>query len=217
MTNSLNHPKLAGLFLPASAVFLIAGALVDPAVDESTSASYMTGLAQGEAGDQYQISALLLHVAFLCFVPAIVGLIGVVRGGPLRTVGGVLGIMGAATLPGLVAVDFYDIALARELSPDQAAAVYDHAGELPGMILLSLPAALGLSVGLTLLFIAAWRSGVVPGWVAAIVPVSLVGGTAAGSLFALAAGGVVLLVVFVITSASLLRTVAPAAVEVATA
>jgi hypothetical protein len=209
MTNNLNYHKLAAWSLPAAAVLLAAGALIDPAVDESTSRSYMAGLAEGGAADRYQVSALVLHFAFLCFVPAIVGLLGVVRRGALRTVGGVLGIMGAATLPGLVAIDYYDIALAQELSPDQAAAVYDRAAELPGSMLLALPASLGLSLGLILLFAAAWRSGVVPGWVALTVPVALVGGVAGGSTLTLALGGAVLLGAFVVTSLRLLRPAAP--------
>jgi hypothetical protein len=217
MTNHLNYHKLAAWFLPAAAVLLIAGSLLDPAVDESTSGSYMAGLEEGSAADRYQVSALVLHFAFLCFVPAIVGLLGVVRRGALRTIGGVLGIMGAATLPGLVAIDYYDIALAQELPAERAAAVYDRAAELPGSVLLALPASLGLTLGLVLLFVAAWRSAVVPGWVALIVPVALIGGVAGGSPLALAVGGVVLLGAFVVTSLRLLRPATPSKVALATA
>jgi hypothetical protein len=217
MTNNLNYHKLAACFLPAAALLLIAGALIDPAVDESSSRSYMAGLADGSASDRYQVSALVLHFAFLCFVPAIVGLLGVVRRGALRTVGAVLGIMGAATLPGLVAIDYYDIALAQELPPEQAAAVYDRAAELPGALLLALPASLGLALGLILLFAAAWRSGIVPGWIALVVPIALVGGVAGGSLLALAACGAVLLGVFGVTSVRLLGPAAPARVALGTA
>jgi hypothetical protein len=211
MINHLNYHKLVGWFLPAFAVLLIVGALIDPAVDESTTRSYMAGIADPAAADRYQVSALVLHFAFLCLVPALVGLVGLVRSGWLRTVGGVLGVMGAATLSGLVAIDYYDIALARELPPDQAAAVYDRAADMTGSLLLALPASLGMSLGLVLLIVAAWRTQLVPGWVAVVVPVALVGSFAAGSLLALAIGGAVLLVPFAMMSIRLLRPPAPAA------
>jgi hypothetical protein len=211
MINHLNYHKLAGWFLPAFAVLLIAGSLIDPAVDESTTESYMAGIADPGAADRYQVSALVLHFAFLSLVPGFIGLVGLVRSGWLRTVGGVLGVMGAATLSGLVAIDYYDIALARELSPEQAAAVYDRAADMPGSLLLALPASLGMSLGMVLLLVAAWRAQVVPGWVAVVVPVTLVASFAAGSLLALAVCGAVLLVPFGLTSVRLLRPAASAA------
>src|ERR1700750_2469366 len=97
----LPYSKLVAFSLPTAAVLAIPGGLVDPGVDESTKQTYMAGLAHGNAADHYQVSALILHFAFLAFLPAIFGLWGLSRTGWLRHVGLVLGVMGAATMPGL--------------------------------------------------------------------------------------------------------------------
>jgi hypothetical protein len=202
--------KLVAWSLPIAAVLWIAGGVIDPAVDETTSTTYFAGLAEGGAGDRYQVSALVLHFAFLAFVPAIIGLVALLPRTKVRIAAAALALMGAATLPGLVVTDYYDIALAQTLEPAQAAEVYDTAISLAGGRLLSMPAVLGITLGLIGLFVAAWRERLVPGWTSLALVVALVTPSLAGGMWLFVAAGAVMLVAFAVTSARILRP-APAA------
>jgi hypothetical protein len=211
MTSSTLFRRMAAYGLITFAVFLVAGALVDPAVDETSTQTYAAGLASGDAADRYQVSAWLLHISYLALLPAVAGLIGLVRPGRLRTIGGVLGVVGAGSLPGMLVTDYYDIAIATNLPADQAARVMDDAQGLTGAALMGFPSVLALMAGLILLFVAAWRSELVPGWATIAVPVGLVVPFMVGGMLTLAAGGAVMLAIFAVIARRLLRGIAQAA------
>ena len=172
--NSTRLPRtLVAVSLPLAAALMAIGSLVDPGVDESTSTIYMAGLARGDAATRYQVSALILHVAFLAFVPAIIGLWAIAKPGVARGVGAVLGLMGAATLPGLLLSDFYDIALAEKLPAAKAAEVADYSQSLVGANLLLIPALAGLVLGLGVLFVCAVRAGAMPAWAPVVIVLAM--------------------------------------------
>jgi hypothetical protein len=67
-----------------------------------------------------------------------------------------------AGLSGVVAVDFYDVALANALPANQALEIYQAAGGYAQGALFNLPAILGLLVGTNLAVFAAWRAKAIP-------------------------------------------------------
>lgn len=204
MTSITLHHKLVAASLPAAAALWTAGGLIDPAVDESTPATYMAGIAETAAADRYQISALVLHFSFLLFLPAVIGLWGLSRPGALRTVGLVLAGMGAATLPGLVVTDYYDIALAQSLPAAQAGEVAERAQELTGAGLLAMPAVAGMILGLVLLFVTAVRARQLPAWAPLVLVAALAMPFAVNSMPMFAAAGAVMLVLFAVLAGRLL-------------
>lgn len=111
-----------------------------------------------------QVSAGLLHYGYLLLVPMVIGLMALCRPGRLRAVAGTLAFLGVSTIAGAIAVDYFDLTVAQTLPLDQAVAASEHATEMPGALAYFLPGFFGTAVGLPLLSLAAWRSGVVAGW-----------------------------------------------------
>jgi Cu/Ag efflux pump CusA len=133
-----------------------------PWEEEGTTASYLEAI--GSAPTQGQIAALLLHFGYLLLVPALFGLFALTRahGGKLRAIGGFLAVLGLVTLPGLLVVDFYAIALYDQLPLDQAVEIEEAAAETFGAAIMTLTGALPGLIGFTLVLVAAWRAGALP-------------------------------------------------------
>jgi hypothetical protein len=78
----------------------------------------------------------------------------------------VLCFFGATILPGMVLVDFYDLALATELSRPQGVAVADAAGSYGLAAIAIVPALLGFALGMVLVCVTAWKAKLAPVWIA---------------------------------------------------
>ena len=68
------------------------------------------------------------------------------------------------TLPGLLIVDFYDVAIYGELGGDAWQAVSDRLEELPGTIIMFLSAFVPFALALPVSLAAAWRAGLLSWW-----------------------------------------------------
>jgi hypothetical protein len=206
LTNTHTARRLAATALPLAGVLMVAGGIVDPHVDESTLESYFAGLADPAAQDRYQISAWLLHLGFLFMVPAIIALAALARPSRWRTAGIVLGVGGFATLSGLIVTDYFDISLAQNVSPAEAAAITEDAQALLGAKLLAMPSALAATAGLTAVVVCARRVRAVPGWAVVVVPAAMIAPYAMGrSMVGFVLMAVVLSGAFAVISARLLR------------
>jgi hypothetical protein len=150
---------------------------------------------------QIRWAAVVLHYGFLLLIPAILGMAQLSRRGATRlsNTGLVLGILGSG-LSGLVAIDYYDLALAQNLPMDQAVKVYEAAGNSAGAApaLIAVPSILGILLGCVLSTVALRRAGFVSwgpvgvmavGWVVFVVGANhwVVGATGTG-LIAVATG-----------------------------
>ena len=115
-----------------------------------------------EHPDAVRWAAVVLHYGFLLLVPASFGMAYLSRRGSrsLSNLGLVLAVLGSG-LSGIVAVDYYDLALVSTLPMDQAVAVYDAAGSTAGAApaLIQLPSVFGTVLGTALLSLALRRSG----------------------------------------------------------
>ncbi len=121
-----------------------------------------------------QVSAVLLHFGYLLLLPALLGLAMQVRSAPrLRAAGLVLGVLGGATLPGLLVIDFYDMAAASHLPMAEAVTMEDAVASYPGVLVVFLPTILGLVLGFALLGVAAGRARVAPWWSPALLVAGL--------------------------------------------
>jgi hypothetical protein len=115
-----------------------------------------------EHPDAIRWAAVVLHYGFLLLVPASLGMGYLARRGSrsLANLGLVLAVLGSG-LSGLMAVDYYDLALATTLPMDQAVEVYDAAAATAGAapMFIQLPSVLGTMLGTIVLAFAFRRAG----------------------------------------------------------
>jgi hypothetical protein len=214
MTSSFLAPRTTAGYLLAGALFTCAGLIATPWESEQTTRAYLDAMAGNPT--RGQVSAILLHLGYMLLAAGAFGILarlGRDGGWPMR-IGGVLTILGATTMPGLLIVDSYDMVIAQELPRDVGVRVSEAVGELTMTAVIHLPAMLGFLLGGILLVFALWRAGIVPvvapilvllGWV-----VPLVGFTPA--LFAV--GGTLLVAGYLVVA---VRLFAPAIVRRETA
>jgi hypothetical protein len=198
----LNDPRrfsriAAAVALILGPIIVLAGMIATPWEDEPTTASYHDALAASPG--QAEISATLLHFGFLLLLPAALGLMHLARRATpkLAHVGGILAVIGLASLPGLLVTDFYDMEMAQALPREQSVAISDATQESWAAALMGMGAVLPTFIGTTVLAVAAWRAGVARLWIAFAVPAGwlfpLVSGT---GLVPAVAGATLLLVAF---------------------
>jgi hypothetical protein len=144
---------------------LLSGALVFVSMlmipfDSVGSREYLQSNADHPA--QIRWAAVVLHYGFLLLIPAILGMTHLARYGARRlaNTGLVLGILGSG-LSGIIAVDYYDLALAQNLPMDQAVKVYEAAGDTAGAApaLIAVPSVFGILLGCVLSTVALRRAG----------------------------------------------------------
>lgn len=189
MTSSFLAPRATAGYLLGGALLTFAGLVATPWEDEQTTRAYLDAMAASPS--RAQVAAVLLHLGYLLLAAGAFGILARLGrdGGWWMRIGGVLTILGASTMPGLLIVDAYDIAIAQELPRDVGVRVSDAVGELPMTAVIHIPALLGFLLGGIVLLVALWRARIVPvaapllvlaGWVVPFVvysaPVFAVGG-----------------------------------------
>lgn len=183
--------RLVAVFsLFAAPLLVLAGMVATPWETENTTSAYHDALAADPA--QSEIAAMLLHFGFLLLLPASLGLMHIARGAApkLAHVGGLLAVLGLATLPGLLVTDFYDLALAEALPREQSVPISDAAQGSWAAAVLVISGAFPVVIGIIVLAVAAWRAGAVPGAAALLVAAGwLVPFASAGGLVLGALGG----------------------------
>lgn len=114
-------------------------------------------------------AAVVLHYGYLLLLPAALTLVRLARRGAprLATTAMVLAGLGAG-LSGVVAVDFYAVAVAEELPREDALRIYEVSESYVQSSLITLPAVLGVVLGTCLALVAAWRAKAIP-----LAPVAL--------------------------------------------
>ncbi|CAN5880368.1 hypothetical protein BH23ACT12_BH23ACT12_22080 [soil metagenome] len=119
-----------------------------------------------ESPERIQLSAHGLRLAFALLIVPVFVLISMIRerGAWLANTAGILAVLGMTTMPGLLVVDFFDVAIYSELGGDAWQAVSDHLEELPGMVIMFVSAFIPFLLALPLILVAAWRGGLLSWW-----------------------------------------------------
>ena len=156
--------KAAAVSLVTAPILLAVATAVDPALGDDQG----YGIYRQHPGAT-QWHSLLLHWAWVLFVPGLLGLLAPVRrrGAVLARVAWCAVLLGLATFSALMAFDFFLLALEQTLPDAQVAAVDTHFQEL----LLTVagwqwPGLLGWALSLLLVPIAAARARVITWWTA---------------------------------------------------
>jgi hypothetical protein len=184
---------VAAFALIVGPLIVLAGMIATPWEDEATTASYHDALAAHPA--QAEVAATLLHFGYVLLLPAALGLMHLARRASpkLAHVGGLLAVLGLATLPGLLVTDFYDLALAEALPRDQSVAISDATQEGWAAAVMGMSAVFPMLIGLVLLVVAAWRAGLAQAWMPVGVAVAWLLPFASGTGLAPAVAGATLL------------------------
>jgi hypothetical protein len=167
--SALGIRRAAIIVAPAlSALLIVAGFFLDPAIDES--GRELAKEYAAHAGRE-QASALAFHFAFaLLALPAVALIVAVrARGAWLANLAALLAFLGMTTLPGFLLTDFYDIAIYGQLGGNAWGAVDDRIQELPGAAIMFLTGYLGFLLTLPVALLAAWRARLLPWWPAPLV------------------------------------------------
>jgi hypothetical protein len=164
MPSALGVRRAAVIAAPTlSALLIVAGFFLDPAIEKDG-----RELAREYAAHpgREQVSALAFHFAFaLLAVPAVALIVAVrARGAWLANLAAFFAFLGMTTLPGMLLLDFYDIAIYGELGGSAWEAVDDRLQELPGATVLFLTAFLGFVLTLPVALLAAWRARLLAWW-----------------------------------------------------
>ena len=184
---------VAALALILAPIITLAGMLATPWEDEATTASYHDALAAhpGQAG----IAALLLHFGYLLLLPAALGIMHLARRPTPKVahIGGILAVLGLATLPGLLVTDYYDLALAQNLPRAQSVAIADDAASHWTAAVLLATTIAPMFFGLVTLMVAAVRAGVARFWAPIAVAIGWILPFASGTGLVAAAAGAILI------------------------
>lgn len=158
-------------------VLMLAGVLVAPFEETSTSAAYLAVVRDHISAAE--LSAVLLHFGFLLLVPCVWAMAALLqeRATVLGNLGLLLGTLSAIGNSGVVLLDFADIALVRELTQGEAVAVYDRLDSSWGFGLSAILGIPLLGIGLMLLIAGLWRAAILPLWSLAVIPAALLAGT----------------------------------------
>jgi hypothetical protein len=150
--------------LLGAGLLIAAGVFTSPPQGDGTTVGYQQSLAAHPGATQ--VSAVLLHFGFLLLVPVAVGLLTLLRerAVALGHVAAIVAVVGAVTLSGNVLTDIFDLALAENLSPADAAKASDGATAYPVAGLFIVPGFIGSLLGFTLLSVAVWRAGHASVW-----------------------------------------------------
>jgi hypothetical protein len=166
---------LTGICLIAAPLVLLIFNLIGLTMEmpEDTGARLAAFAAQP---DRVLVLTLLFALAHLLFLPAVFGLVSLVRdrGVTLVHIGAmlaVIGLFGHTVFSGsqLVVVQMAEGAADQ----GQMIALYNRFLESPGFIIFALMGLAGFFLGFIILPIGLWRAGVVPGWMAALIILSL--------------------------------------------
>ncbi|MCD2185546.1 hypothetical protein [Actinomycetospora soli] len=118
-----------GIALLASPLLLTGGMLTIPPGEDGTTAGYVASLAATPW--LTALSAGLLHYSWVLFALGVLAVPALVRGGRGRSVVGAVAVLSsfcAIQLSGLLAGDWYAMAIGRSVPRDQAATIFEAAG-----------------------------------------------------------------------------------------
>jgi hypothetical protein len=193
----LSNPRRFSRIVAAVALLLapivtLAGMLATPWEKEATTASYHDALAAHPT--QAGVAALILHFGYLLLLPAALGIMHLARRSTPKVahVGGLLAVIGLASLPGLLVTDYYDLALAQNLPRAESVKIADASMTWPAGVMLATTIA-PMFFGLVTLMVAAVRAGVARFWAPIAVAVGWILPFASGTGLVPAAAGAALI------------------------
>jgi hypothetical protein len=147
-----------------SGIIVLISIVVEPAPDaerrEILQAYAANARAQG-------LHTNLIHYGFALFAPVAYAMVGLVRrrGAWIANLAGLLAVLGLSTLPGVVFLDYYDVAVVHVAGLEAAVNAGDAIEKLPGFAALSAPAFVSAILAVPVATLALWRARLVAWWI----------------------------------------------------
>jgi hypothetical protein len=146
-----------------SGLLVLVSMFVDPAPDVSG-----PEMVAGYAADLTAsgLHTNLIHYGFALVAPVVFAVVALVRdrGAWLANIAGVMAILGLTTLPGLVLLDFSSVATLLASDIETVTAMEQEMEGMGWFLAVVIPAFFASMIALPLALVAAWRAGLVPGW-----------------------------------------------------
>jgi hypothetical protein len=148
------------LSLLGAGTLICTSLLMIPYENESSAEYLQTGV---DHRSNILWAAVVLHFGYLLLVPAAFTLVRLARRRNPKTslVALLLAGMGSG-LSGIIVVDFYDVALANALPPEQALEIWDLAASYGQGGIIVATTVLPMALGINLAVYAAWRARAIP-------------------------------------------------------
>jgi hypothetical protein len=157
-----------------SGVIVLISMLVDPAPDaegrELIQAYAANDRAQG-------LHTNLIHYGFALFAPVAYAMVGLVRrrGAWIANLAGVLAVLGLSTLPGLVLVDYFSVAVEHVAGLEAAVNAEGAVEKLPGFAAVTVPAFISAILAVPVATLALWRARLVAWWAPLVAAAAFLG------------------------------------------
>jgi Domain of unknown function (DUF4386) len=207
-----------GVLLIGAPILMLAAAILHPPHGIESGADYFH--ASHDHSDRFYVAHTFFFLAAVLFVPGVVGLARLVhRSHPKAAFWGcILSLMGFVGYGALDGIDYVNWVAGKPgtgLDPNQMQAMIDEVLHTNAILIPILAVFTLLPIGLIVLGVGLSRAHVMPGWLAALMPIGMAG--IAGSLqypIALTISGLALLASFGFVGLKLLRAPNPALAEV---
>jgi hypothetical protein len=157
-----------------SGVIVLISIIVEPAPD----AEGREILQAYAANDRAQgLHTNLIHYGFALFAPVAYAMVGLVRrqGAWIANLAGVLAVLGLSTLPGLVLLDYFSVAVEHVAGLEVAVNAEDAVEKLPGFAALTVPALISSILAVPVATLALWRARLVAWWLPLVAAAASLG------------------------------------------
>jgi hypothetical protein len=165
---------VAGICMVLAPLVLLVGEIVHPEADTDEAAQLAI---VADNLDQWYLAHLLMLVAIALAVPAILGLMHMLREREVAWghMGGGLAILGLLAFTGIVMADgFVQWQAAAEGDQAQMAALFDRLNETAGVVIPFVVVAFGFMLGLACLAVGLYRARAVQSWMSAFLVIAAV-------------------------------------------
>ena len=157
-----------------SGVTVLISMLFDPAPDaegrELIQAYAANDRAQG-------LHTNLIHYGFALFAPVAYAMVGLVRrrGAWIANLAGLLAVLGLSTLPGLVFIDYFSVAVEHVAGLEAAVNAEGAVEKLPGFAAVTVPAFISAIHAVPVASLALWRARLVAWWIPLVAAAAFLG------------------------------------------
>jgi hypothetical protein len=147
-----------------SGVIVLISIIVEPGRDAEGTEIIQAYAANHRA---FGLHTNLIHYGFALFAPVAYAMVGLVRrrGAWIANLAGLLAVLGLSTLPGLVFLDYFDVAVVHTAGLEAAVNAGDAIEKLPGFAALSVPVFISSILAVPVATLALWRAGLVAWWI----------------------------------------------------
>jgi hypothetical protein len=157
-----------------SGVIVLISMLFDPAPDAEGRELIQAYAANDRAQGMH---TNLIHYGFALFAPVAYAMVGLVRrrGAWIANLAGLLAVLGLSTLPGLVFIDYFSVAVEHVAGLEAAVNAEGAVEKLPGFAAVTVPAFISAILAVPVASLALWRARLVAWWIPLVAAAAFLG------------------------------------------